>query len=168
MKLVTFLFMLLFFAGLSCAPANAADVNVKLIIDGKSFKGSECAIMRNGMMFLPGKPACEKMKITFFYDDAKKRVKMMKKGGVSVILFAGKKEMNVNGVKSFAPVAPFSAKGHVYVPLSVFERYMGAASQYDGKKKILRVINNTGKSSEIDINGEKNMNIDDIDDLKDF
>lgn len=149
-------------------PSEAADVNVKLIIDGKSFKSSECAIMRNGMMFLPAKPACEKMKITFFYDESKKRVKMMKKGGTSVILFAGKKEININGARSFTPVAPFTSKGNIYIPLSVFDRYMGTVSQYDGKKKILRVLNNTGKESEININGEKNMNIDDIDDFKDF
>lgn len=164
-----------FFAAISAvlafvlsAPAFAADMTAKLIVDGKTFKSSECAVMHSGVLFVPAKQVASKMRLKLHYDPAGKRVKLMK-GADYVIFFVGKRQVSANGSRTFVPVAPFVRNGMIYAPLMIFDRYFSSVSSFDGKKRILRVLTNTGKESGIpDVDGGKDMKIDDVDDVKDF
>ena len=117
--------------------------HVKMIIDSKSYTGSNSATVINGMIFVPAKITADKLKIKSFVskENGKSRIKFISKKN-TVICFVGQKQINVNGGKRFVPLAPVMVDSRIYVPVSLFENYFGILSSYNPKKNFVKLFSN--------------------------
>lgn len=117
--------------------------HVKMIIDSKSYTGSNSATLINGMIFVPAKITADKLKIKAFVskENGKSRIKFISKKN-TVICFVGQRQINVNGGKRFVPLAPVMVDSRIYVPVSLFENYFGILSSYNPKKNFVKLFSN--------------------------
>lgn len=117
--------------------------HVKMIIDSKSYTGSNSATLINGMIFVPAKITADKLKIKSYVskENGKSRIKFISKKN-TVICFVGQKQINLNGSKSFIPLAPVMIDSRIYVPVNLFENYFGISSSYNPKKNFVKLFSN--------------------------
>lgn len=160
-----FFCFLIFMSAFSSAYAQ----NLKMILDGKSFKPSEGAFIKSGNIFVPVKTVSEKIKAKLYFDKKTSRMKIMGKGR-TVIFFEGEKKITVDGRTFFMPVPAFSLNGKMYAPLSLFEKYLGCSGNFDAKKKIVKInTRGTPKLDDQELTKDKDIDIgDDVEDIKDF
>lgn len=136
-------FIFLFIISFVCFAYAGSLPHVKMIIDSKSYTGSNSATLINGMIFVPAKITADKLKIKAFVskENGKSRIKFISKKN-TVICFVGQKQINVNGGKRFVPLAPVMVDSRIYVPVSLFENYFGILSSYNPKKNFVKLFSN--------------------------
>ena len=137
------IFMFAFFIFLVCVCYAGGLPHVKMIIDSKSYTGSNSATLINGMIFVPAKITADKLKIKAYAskENGKSRIKFISKKN-TVICFVGQKQINLNGSKSFMPLAPVMVDSRIYVPVSLFENYFEISSSYNPKKNFVKLFSN--------------------------
>lgn len=136
-----YFFIFVFFAFFVSLAYAGSLPHVKMIIDSKSYTGSNSATIKNGMVFVPAKITADKLKIKAYAskENGKSRIKFISKNN-TVICFVGQKQINVNGSKRFVPLAPIMVDSRIYVPVSLFENYFGVSSSYNPKKNFVKLF----------------------------